>query len=182
MNETPNLSPVPLGAEDKLTSVMIYLPQAIFWGDIVLRKQFRASTWLSTNAVPDIFHLYNPKAIFESNSANPKPSQLNELMITTGSILAYHLVPPNFDPVDINPNEVNMQMRSVDAFLGSYQFSGKLRISTKQTLLTYLEITHVTFLSLYDVTIQNTFMPNLVMMKIPFALIRKETTIFNLLK
>jgi hypothetical protein len=101
-------------------------------------------------------------------------------MIPNGTILACHLVPPNFDPVDYDPNEANMQMCSVDAFLGSYQFSGILRISTKQTLLTYLEITHVTYLCLYEVVIQNTFMPNLGLMKVPFALVRKEGTLLNL--
>jgi hypothetical protein len=182
MNANPNSIPIPISPDDKIASVMLYFPRAIFWGDIAIRKQFRASTWLSTNAVPDILHLFNPKAIFESCTSSPKPSLLHELMIPNGSILAYHLVPPNFDPIDYDPTEQNMQMCPVDILFGSYQFSGKLRISTKHSLLTYLEITHVIYLCLYEVVIQNTFMPNLGIMKVPYALVRKEGALFNLLK
>jgi len=182
MNDNPDPSSVPLGADDRVATAMFYFPTSIFWGEIVIRQQFRPSTWLTTNAVPDIIHLYHPKAIFATSSPNPRPSQLNELMIPSGMVLAYHLVPPNFDPVDYDSNEVTMQMCPVDAFLGSYQFSGKLHISTKQSLLTYLEITHVAFLCMYDVVIQNTFMPNFGLMKVPFALVRKEGTLLNLAK
>jgi hypothetical protein len=182
MNAIPEPPPVPLGVEDKSASVMFYFSNAIFWGEITIRQQFKPSTWLTTNGVPDIIHVYNPKAIFSSNSPSPKPAQLQNLMIPSGMILAYHLVPPNFDPIDYDPNEPNIQMCPVDAFFGSYQFSGKLRISTKQTLLTYLEITHVTYLCFYDVAIQNTFMPSLGLMKVPFALVRKESAFLNLAK
>jgi hypothetical protein len=182
MNENPNSSPIPLGADDKVASVMMYFTSAIFWGDIAIRKQFKPSTWLTTNGVPDNIHLLNSKAIFASNSPNPKPAVLNELIVPSATILAYHQVPPNFDPVDYDPNEPNMQMCPVDAFFGTYLFSGKLRISTKHTLLTYLEITHVTYLCFYDVVIQNTFMPNLGSVKVPFALVRKEGAFLNLAK
>jgi hypothetical protein len=179
MAETSPVLSVPLGTEDNLASVMIYLPRAIYWGDIVIRKQFKPSTWLCTSSVPDILHLTNAKVIFESSQTTPKVLTLNELMIPSLSILAYHLVPPNFDPLDIDPDEKNMQMLKIDAFLGAYQFSGSLRISTIQTLQTYLEITHVNYLSLYDVSIQNTFNNSLGIVKVPYALLRKESTVFN---
>ena len=182
MNENPGSPPIPLGVDDKIASVMMYFANAIFWGDIVIRKQFKPSTWLTTNAVPDIIHLQNPRAIFASSSPSTKPTVLNELLVPSSTILASHQVPPNFDPVDYDLNEPNMQMCPVDAFLGTYHFNGKIRFSTKHTLLTYLEITHVAYLYLYEVVILNTFMPSLGAVKVPFALVRKEGTFINLAK
>jgi hypothetical protein len=182
MNENPIPFPNPIDSEDRNASVMIYLQRAVFWGEISIRKQFKASTWLSTNGVPDIISLKNPMAFFESSMTQPKQVLLHQLLIPNNLIHAYHLVPPNFDPVDYDPNEPNMQICLVDAFFGSYQINGKLRISTKQTLLTYLEITHIAYLWLYEVAIQNPFMPGLGIMKVPFALIRKESMVLNLIR
>lgn len=169
--------PVPVNGEEYFSSVMVYTDHLIIWGEVVIKKQFRASTWLVTNAAPEQLHLFNAKSIPLVISGTPKPIPANDAFIQLSEVRVFHLVPPNFDPIDYDPNEPNMQMLPVRIQSGPFQVEGGLRISTRATLAGYLDIIHQSFLEIHEATILTALMPSFGKVKVPQTLVRKSNSI-----
>jgi hypothetical protein len=169
--------PVPLNENEYFSSVMVYTDHLIIWGEVVIKKQFRASTWLVTNAAPEQIHLFNTKSIPLLLSGTPKPSSGGNAFIPIGEVKVFHLVPPNFDPIDYDPNEPNMQMLQLRVQSGPFQVEGGLRISTRATLASYLDIIHQSFLEIHEATIFTSLMPSFGKVKVPHTLVQRNNSI-----
>ncbi len=171
--------PLPLNNDEHFSAVMVYTDHLIIWGDVAIKKQFRASTWLVTNAAPEVIHLFNTKSIPLVLSGTPKPIPSMDAFIPLSEVRVFHLVPPNFDPIDYDPNEPNMQMLPVRIQSGPFQVEGGLRISTRANLAGYLDIIHQSFLEVHEATILTTSMPSFGKVKVPQTLVRKNNSLIS---
>jgi hypothetical protein len=169
--------PVPLNSEEYSSSVMVYTDHLIIWGEVVIKKQFRASTWLVTNAAPEQIHLFNTKSIPVVITGTPKPIPATDAFIQLSEVRVFHLVPPNFDPIDYDPNEPNMQMLPVRIQSGPFRVEGGLRISTRANLSSYLDIIHQSFLEIHAATISTALMPTFGKVLVLQTLVRKSNSI-----
>ncbi len=178
MSEQLPLYKVPLpGPEDKSAPVMVYLRNNICWGDVYVKQAVRVSTWLRTNAAPDVLTIYNPRVLITTNAGN-RPIQLPELHIAATEVMAFHLIPPAKDPIDYDPNEPNRHMDPVTIITANFRMDGSIRLAGATTLAKYLEVTHETYTSIYDADISCPVIPQLGVMHVPFVLVRQSGSIF----
>ncbi len=182
MTYTSSYTPKPyhLGPEEKSASFMAYTTTALYWGEVVVRNAIRVSTWLRTNAAPETITIYNAKVINIAANSTPAPMQFSEVHLPNASILAYHLIPPDSDPLDYDPTEPNRVMDSITTIIGTFRFDGKMRMSTRSTLKKYIEVTRELFTTLYDVEITNPVMPTLTKMKVAMVMVRQSNSVFCL--
>lgn len=166
-----------LEADEKISHVMIYTLSGIYWGELITKSIIRVSTWLRTNAVPDRITLHNAKGMI-TTGGQVSPTSYTELHISLSQIQAFHLIPPEQDPIDYDPTEPNRKMEPVLILLSSFQFKGYLRLSTTSTVKKFLDVTHELYTPIYDAEITNLLLPNLGSIKVPYTLIRQETAIF----
>ncbi|MEJ5314549.1 MULTISPECIES: hypothetical protein [Anaerolinea] len=177
MSEQPaGTSPRP-DTDEKISHVMAYTLSGIYWGELITKTIIRVSTWLRTNAVPDRITLYNAKGMI-TTGGQVSPTSYAELHIPLSQIQAFHLIPPEQDPIDYDPTEPNRKMEPVLVLLGSFQFKGFLRLSTTSNVKKFLEVTHELYTPVYDAEITNLLLPNLGNIRVPYVLVRQETAIF----
>jgi hypothetical protein len=164
--------------DEKSASVMVYTATGLSWGEVVVKEQIRVSTWLRTNASPDIVCLYNAKTITTTNNAPPKPLQFSELHIMNQQVVAFHLMPPAKDPLDFDPNEPNRRMDPITVMVGTFRIDGLMRIAVKSNLSKYLEVTRENFAAIYDAEITCPVMPSLGVMRVPYVIVRMSSSMF----
>lgn len=167
-----------LGPEEKIANVMIYLPEGLCWGEVIVKNQIRVSTWLRTNAAPDTISLFNARYLLVTNAVSTKPILFPEIHIHASQILAIHLVPPARDPLDYDPSEPNRRMEPLTILVGFFRFNGFIRLAGKTTLAKYLEITREQFTPIYDAHVSCLALPSLATIKVPFLLVRQSTSYF----
>lgn len=172
--------PYHVGEFERVTSFMCYTRQSLIWGEVVIKSAIRVSTWFRTNVAPDVVCIYNAKLLPIAAGITPRPLQFSEIHVTNPEILAYHLIPPEADPLDYDPTEPNRVMDPVTAIIGAYRIDAKMRMSTRSTLKKYLEITRETFTPLYEAEITNMLMPALGIMKVPMLMVRQACTAFSM--
>jgi hypothetical protein len=175
-----DIHPIQVADDEKTASIMIYAHQAIFWGDVVIKKAIRASTWLRTNAAPEVVQLLNARSLLTLFPGTPRPTFSKELLIFTNQILAYHLVPPQQDPPDYDETEPNRSMFPVTARVGTFRFDGYMRLSSISSPFKYLTLTREAFTGLYNLEITNPVIPELGVFKVPFALVGQEQVIYTI--
>ncbi|MEA4906995.1 MAG: hypothetical protein VB089_05220 [Anaerolineaceae bacterium] len=177
---TANPLPIQLGAEQKSAPVMIYTTSGISWGEVVVKEHIRVSTWLRTNAAPEVVCLYNARTLVTTTAAGtPRPMKFLELHIHTDQILAFHLVPPAHDPVDYDPAEPNKKMEPVALMFGAFRADGVIRMSNLMSLARHVEVTRETFLPVYDAEIFCPSLPSIGLIRTPYVLIRQSTSLFG---
>lgn len=174
-NSHPTITVAP---DEKVCQVMIYTPQALYWGDMVVKQMVRVSTWLRTNTVPDRLCLLNAKALITTAGPAARPMSFPELHIAATQIQALHLVPPAKDPIDFDPTEPNRKMEPVNVILGSFLIKGHVRISANVDLKKYLEVVREAYTAIYDAEITNMLNPAMGAISVPFLLVRQETAVF----
>jgi len=181
MTENPASAAIPLADDEKNVPLMLYTPNAMIWGEVIVKQAIRASTWLRTNAAPDKIVLNNAKVIITSTTKPLQPASFRELIVPISAIGAYHLIPPASDPLDYDPTEPNRIMVPVVILFGSTKITGKMRMTQQSNLQKYLDVTHERFSSVYDAVITNTLLPSLGTLKIPYLQARQEMCIFGTL-
>lgn len=169
--------PYTLGPDEKAAAVMVYLPTAVCWGEVVVKELIRVSTWLRTNSAPNYLCLYGAK-FMNTSSSTPRPISFPTLEVNVSTVMAYHLIPPAQDPLDYDPSEPNRKMEPVTALVGSFRLDGSIRIASISNLARFLEVTKEMFTALYDVDISSPGIQGLGVMKVPFVLVRQANTIF----
>ncbi len=168
----------PLAEDEKITMVMIYLDQGIVWGNVLTKSQIRVSTWLRTSAAPDFITIYQANFLLTYGGTAQKPILYPVMHIPTPKALAFHIMPPNADPVDYDPTEPNRRLEKAGLILGGFIFEGFIRLSSISNLNSYIDVTREEFTTLYDLTITCRPIPSLGTMKVPYALIRQSAVIW----
>lgn len=179
MSDTSGPPPYTLSPDEKSAGVMIYTATGVSWGEVVVKNQIRVSTWLRTNAAPEIICLYNAKTLFVSGGGSAKVLPFREQHISANQVLAYHLLPPAKEPVDYDPTEPNRRMDPVSVLIGQFRLDGSVRVASRTTLATHLEISRETFSPLYDVEVTCPILPSLKPVRVFYALIRHQSAAFG---
>ena len=177
LGKTGSLNPLNVPDENHSSPVMVYTAHYLIWGDLILKAALRVSTYLRTNVAPEAITLYNARTLL-TTSGTSKPVAYPELSLATSQILAYHLVPPNRDPIDYDPTEPNRKMEPIYAIVGPFRIEGSLRLAAKSDLAKYLDLTHEQFTAVYDAEITHPLMPQLGGLQVPYLLVRQQTAMF----
>lgn len=167
-----------LAEDEKVAQVMVYTQNALFWGDVIVKTGIRVSMWLRTNAAPEVLVLQNGRTIPTIVPGKPRAYGFREIHIFVNQILAFHLVPPEQDPIDFDPMELNRYMDPVTVLVGSFRLDGNMRLSSLSNMGKYLEVTREEFTALYDVEICNTLIQEIGKLKVPYVLVRQNAVIF----
>lgn len=170
----------PINDDEKLSPVMVYTAHDIYWGDVIIKKQFRTSTWLLTSAVPDVLTLLNGKVIHTLAGGVPRPELISEVHIPINEILLFHMTPPESDLIEPDPSDTLMQTIKVLATAGGFELDGIMRISSHTTIAQYLAITRESFYSIYDSSIRCVSMPSFGTIKVKFVIARIKKTILSI--
>jgi hypothetical protein len=147
-----------LAPDEKTATVMVYTPNMLVRGDVVLKESARASIWLRTQGVSNFIHLLNPQVVVFGGTP-PKTYAYEETFIPTAEAIGFHLAPPAADPVDYDTTETNRTMQPMQLLMGSFSMKGKMRISTATDLSTSLDVMNIAWASVYDAEIVNPYLP-----------------------
>ncbi len=177
MNPIEKLSVQP-AADEKVASIMVYLPGRLVWGEVVVKESIRISTWLRTNAAPELITLYNARLLLTNQPDKPRPILLAELSLFASQVIAYHLIPPQQDPVDYDPTEPNRIMEPVTVWVDTFRMDGFMRLSTLSSVKKYLDVTREIYTSLYDVDVSNPLLPDMGILKVPYTIVRQNSVLF----
>ncbi len=178
MNSSDNL-PYAVAPDEKVAQLMLYTSTGLYWGEFVAKESIRVSTILRTSVAPEVICLHNARSLMSSQSGKPRPQIHSEIHIFTPQVLAYHLLPPQQDPLDYDPTEPNRLMDPVTIQVGSFCLNGHMRISTISSLGKYLEVTREAFTPVYDVEITNSSLPDMGAMKVSYVLVRQNSVVFT---
>lgn len=177
MSDATAPKPYTLEASEKASPVMVYTLTTLARGEIITKEQLRVSTFLRTQAAPEFVGLYNAHVLVFGGPGGIQQASFSEYYIPTQNILAYHLVPPVKDPVDYDPSEPNRKMEPAALLVGTFRFSGFLRMATQSNLGKYLELARESFFSFYDVEITNPGLPSASVLKVPIVLARLNAAV-----
>ncbi len=166
-----------LKEDETSASVMAYTRNAIYWGEVIHKKQFRSATWLQTSAMPEFITLMNGKFITTNPGSSLGSTPAGEIHLPTSEITIFHVTPPETHPMVIDPAEANMQTVPVQVHSGNFMIDGKLRISSQKTLSQYLEITHELFYSIYSPEIHCNTIPSMGVLKISYVIVRINNSV-----
>jgi len=177
MSELPAGMPFPIGPEEQFSQVMVYTPESLYWGSIILRKTIRVSTWLRTSANPESIALYQANTLrFDTSETRPHP--YGEIHIPIDQVRIFHLMPPAQDPLDYDPTQPNLRLEPVTAQSGHYLVKGKLHMPVHGGINHYFSVNRVTFSGMYDVEISHSLRINMTPIRVPYVVIRVSTTVF----
>jgi len=164
---------------EKVTAVMLYTEDELVWGDVITMEAIRVSTWLRTPAIPQYMTILNAHVILFTGKEAIRPRAFAELYIPTSKIIAFHIKPPQQDPLDYDPEEPMRKMEPVIALVGAFQFHGFIRMSTQTNLNRYLDVMKEPFTTIYDIEISQPNLPAMGVVRTPYALLRGECVWFS---
>jgi hypothetical protein len=159
----------PLASEEKLSTIMVYTHNLFARGQIITNENVRVSIWLRTQGAPNYIHLFSPNMLLFGGTP-PKSLNYSEFYIPTTDVIAFHLAPPAHEPLDYDESEANRMMKPVEILAGSFSFSAKVRISTQADLATFLDVSQSAWMSVYDASVSNPYLPNF-NMQVPMMLV-----------
>jgi len=168
-----------LTADEKATMVMVYTRDLFVRGEAVTKQSVRLNNWLRTEGMPEYIHLLRAQVIFLGGSAI-KSASYPEIYVPTASVIGFHLAPPITDGVDYSEDEKNRAMLPVTALVGSFQFKGKLRISSQTGIGASLESSRSQWMSIYDVEVTNPNLPQMPVVSVPLILMNPKQVDFAL--
>lgn len=178
MAENEPGKPNMLAHDEKITPVAVYTLTGLAVGKLVTKEQVRVSTWLRTDMAPEHLSLRQARFLSLTGAGSSQSLAFAELHVPTSHVLAFHLLPPVSDPLDYDPNEPHRKMEPITVMVGFFRFEAFLRMSTYAVLGKYLEVTKEMFTPVYDVQISNLAMPSLDVVRVSYALVRQDTSLF----
>jgi hypothetical protein len=168
----------PLEPDEKTAMVMVYTSNMLARGEVVIKESLRVSIWLRTQGVPNYIHLIAPQVVSFGGAA-PKSFSYSELFVPTARVLAFHLAPPGQDPLDYDASEANRTMQSLNVLIGTFLLKGKLRVSTQADLTTYLDVSRAAWMSVYEASISNPYLPQF-NVQVPMLLVNPSEVSFGI--
>jgi len=166
-----------LTVEEKLAMVMVYTNDMLVRGEIIARENARVSIWLRTQGVPNYIHLFKPQVISFAGGA-PKTFSFSEIFVPTVQVAAFHLAPPEHDPLDYDASELNRTMQVLDLLVGTFILKGKIRISTQTDIGTSLDVMRASWMSVYESEIGNPYLPQF-RVSVPMLLVNPSLVSFG---
>ena len=175
MTQVESKKPIALAEGEKSSLIMVYSPINLVRGEVVTTQAMRVSTWLRTPAAPDYIQIFNAQILMQGISGPAQSFFFPEYFLPTNLVSVYHLVPPAADPVDYDPSEPNRKMEAVTVMVEGFRFNGNLRMAGQTDLSKYLNLSHETFISMYDVDISNPGIPGMGLIHVPMVLVRNHS-------
>lgn len=166
---------------DEMTSpVMLYTQHSVVRGEAVIKHNVpRLNIWMRTDGVPRYIHVLKAQVlIFGGNPV--KALSYPELYFPASEVIGFHTLPPTDEPLDYDPNEADRRMEPVDLLVGTFVMKGKIRISTHTEVDTTLESARVSWMSVYDVSISNPYLPQMPVLQVPMVLVNPSHVAFGL--
>jgi hypothetical protein len=124
-------------------------------------------------------HILKPQVLVFGGSP-VKALTYSEIYYPTAQLIAFHILPPASEPLDYDPEEASRMMQSVDVLVGTFVMKGQIRISTHTELGVSLESARVSWMSLYDVSITNPYLPQMPPLQVPMVLVNPNQVAFGL--
>ena len=169
-----------LRPDERTSLVMLYTPHNVVRGEAVVKQNVpRVNIWLRTDGVPRYIHILKPQVLVFGGSP-AKALSYPELYFPTSEVIAFHTLPPMEEPLDYDPAEADRRMEAVDLLVGTFVMSGKIRISTHTEVDTTLESARVSWISVYDVSITNPYLPQMTALQVPMVLVNPSHVAFGL--
>jgi hypothetical protein len=176
--EQPHLAPTGPGEGEKVTPVMVYTSNTLIWGDLYTKEAIKVSVWLRTANAPQYVCLHQAQVITLGGAGPIKPYSYDELHVPTAQVIAFHIKPPDREPVDYDPDEPNRKMESITALVGTFRFDGTLRMSNQTRLERYLDVITESYTMIYEVAISQPAIPAMGVIRVPMALTRRDVVAF----
>lgn len=168
-----------LGADEKLTTVMIYSHNSLVRGDVITKQNLRVSIWLRTQGVPNYIHLFKTQVLTFAG-ATPRSATYGEMFFPTPQVVGFHIAPPAADPVDYDASEAGRRMVDISMMIGTFTLKAKSRISSQTDFATSIDVARSTWMSIYEAEISNSALPQMGVMRVPMLLVRPEQVSFAL--
>ncbi len=167
-----------LAPDEKATTVMVYSRNKLIRGDLVTKKDVRVSIWPRMQNTGNYIHFLNADVLFFGGEP-PKSLTYGEYFFPAERMIGFHLAPPASDPLDYDPEVANRATVDVDMILGAFMLKGKVRTSTQIDFAANLEMSHMTWLSVYDADIMNPFLPKMPTIHVSMLLVNPSQVSFG---
>lgn len=168
-----------LRPDERTTPVMLYSQESVVRGEVVVKDSVhRVNIWLRTDGVPRYLHLLKPQVLIFGGSP-VKALTYSEVYYPTSQVIAFHTLPPAEETLDYEASEANRMMQELDVIVGTFVMKGKIRISTQTEVGVSLELARVSWLSLYDVSISNPYLPQMTTIQVPMVLVNPNHSAFG---
>jgi len=160
-----------LRPDEKTSPVMLYTLQSVVRGEAVVKQNVpRVNIWLRTDGAPRYIHVLQAQVLAFGGSP-VKAASYSELYFPTSHVIAFHTLPPTDEPLDYDPSEGDRKMEAVDLLVGTFVMKGQIRISTHTEVDHTLESAVVSWMSVYDVSITNPYLPQMPALQVPMVLV-----------
>ena len=168
-----------LRPDEKTSLVMLYTMHNVVRGEAVVKQNVpRVNIWLRTDGVPRYIHILKPQVLVFGGSP-VKSLTYSELYFPTSQVIAFHTLPPTEEALDYDAAEADRRMEEVDLMVGTFVMNGKIRISTHTEVDTTLESARVSWISVYEVSITNPYLPQMPALEVPMILVNPSYVAFG---
>jgi hypothetical protein len=168
-----------LRPDEKTSLVMLYTMHNVVRGEAVVKQNVpRVNIWLRTDGVPRYIHILKPQVLVFGGSP-VKSLTYSELYFPTSQVIAFHTLPPTEEALDYDATEADRRMEEVDLMVGTFVMNGKIRISTHTEVDTTLESARVSWISVYEVSITNPYLPQMPALQVPMVLVNPSYVAFG---
>ncbi len=169
-----------LRPDEKTSLVMLYTMHNVVRGEAVVKQNVpRVNIWLRTDGVPRYIHILKPQVLVFGGSP-VKSLTYSELYFPTSQVIAFHTLPPTEEALDYDATEADRRMEDVHIMVGTFIMNGKIRISTHTEVDTTLESARVSWISVYDVSISNSYLPQMPALQVPMVLVNPDHVAFGI--
>jgi hypothetical protein len=165
---------------DEMTHlVMLYSNQSVVRGEAVIKKNVpRVNIWLRTDGAPRYIHILKAQVLVFGGTP-VKALSYPEFFFPTSQVIAFHSLPPFEEPLDYDPNEADRRMQELDLLVGTFVMKGNIRISTHTEVDVTLESARVSWMSVYEVSITNPYLPQMPALQVPMVLVNPAHVAFG---
>ena len=169
-----------LRPDERTSLVMLYAMHSVVRGEVVVKQNVqRLNIWLRTDGAPRYLHVLKPQVLVFGGSP-VKALSYTELYFPTSEVIAFHTLPPTDEPLDYDPEEADRKMEELDLLVGTFVMKGQIRISTHTEVDHTLESARVSWMSVYDATITNPYLPQMPALQVPMVLVNPSHVAFGL--